>query len=156
MTLYIVLGVLILLAIFLRYKHISKMSLYMYDNINQGIFSNVAIEGYDPVAYHKEGGPVKGDPANSFRWKDARWLFASQQNADLFAKDPERYAPQFGGYCSFATSTGFSAKIDPNAWMIENQKLYLFNDLNFKNKFLSDKEGNMKKAMSVWGEAKVK
>jgi YHS domain-containing protein len=132
------------------------MSLYMYDNINQGVFSDVAIEGYDPVAYHKTGGPVPGNASNAFRWKDATWLFSSTENIDAFKQNPDQYAPQFGGYCSFATSTGFSAKIDPNAWMIENGTLYLFNDLNFKQKFLSDKETNHRKAQSVWSKAKIK
>ena len=58
----------------------------------------VAIKGYDTVAYHTEGRAIKGMSEYSHEWNDARWYFASAQNRDLFAADPERYAPQYGGY----------------------------------------------------------
>jgi YHS domain-containing protein len=58
----------------------------------------VAIKGYDPVAYFTEGEPVRGKEELSFQWKGARWLFSSREHMDLFAKEPERYAPRYGGY----------------------------------------------------------
>ena len=58
----------------------------------------VAIRGYDPVAYHTEGRALKGKKEFSHDWNDAIWRFASAENRDLFAADPERYAPQYGGY----------------------------------------------------------
>ena len=58
----------------------------------------VAIRGYDSVAYHTEGRAVKGKKEFSYGWNDATWRFASAENRDLFAADPERYAPQYGGY----------------------------------------------------------
>ena len=58
----------------------------------------VAIKGYDPVAYFTEEKPVRGREEFSFEWKGARWLFASKEHRDLFEKDPEKYAPQYGGY----------------------------------------------------------
>lgn len=61
-------------------------------------FFGVAIKGYDTVAYHTEGRAVKGSNAFSHRWNDAKWYFASAENRDLFAADPERFAPQYGGY----------------------------------------------------------
>ena len=61
-------------------------------------FFGVAIKGYDTVAYHTEGRAVKGNSKMSHKWNDAKWYFASQANRDLFIKDPERYAPQYGGY----------------------------------------------------------
>ena len=58
----------------------------------------VAIKGYDTVAYHTEGRPVKGKSTFSFKWNEAVWHFASTENRALFAANPERYAPQYGGY----------------------------------------------------------
>jgi YHS domain-containing protein len=67
------------------------------DNVNK-TFWGVAIKGYDPVAYFAKGRPVKGLKEFSYKWNDAKWYFSSAQNRDLFASDPERYAPQYGGY----------------------------------------------------------
>ena len=61
-------------------------------------FFGVAIKGYDTVAYHTAGQAVKGKSEFSHKWNDAKWYFSSAQNKDLFAADPERYAPQYGGY----------------------------------------------------------
>jgi YHS domain-containing protein len=68
-----------------------------FDPINTTFFG-VAIKGYDTVAYHTEGRAVKGSNAFSHKWNDAKWYFASAENRDLFAADPERFAPQYGGY----------------------------------------------------------
>lgn len=65
--------------------------------INTNIFG-VAIKGYDTVAYFTEGRAVKGKSKFSYNWNDARWYFASAKNRDLFAADPDRYAPKYGGY----------------------------------------------------------
>ena len=62
----------------------------------------VAILGYDTVAYFTDGRPVKGSPDFEYVWQDARWRFASAEHRTLFASDPDRYAPQFGGFCTGA------------------------------------------------------
>jgi YHS domain-containing protein len=64
-------------------------------NVTKG---GVAIKGYDTVAYFTEGKPVKGDERYSFQWKGAKWLFSSKENQELFMSDPEKFAPQYGGY----------------------------------------------------------
>lgn len=84
-----------------------------------------AIRGTDPVAYFTEGKPVKGDSDYTFNWMDATWYFASAANRDAFAKEPERYAPQYGGYCAWAVSQNYTASTDPEAWRIVDGKLYL-------------------------------
>lgn len=71
----------------------------------------IAILGTDPVAYFTLGQPTAGDPAFSHDW----WHFATAQHRDLFAADPEQYAPQYGGFCAYAVSRGYTADIDPNA-----------------------------------------
>jgi len=68
-----------------------------FDEVNTNFFG-VAIKGYDTVAYHSEGRAVKGKSEFSHKWNDAKWYFATPENKDLFAADPERYAPQYGGY----------------------------------------------------------
>ena len=68
--------------------------------VNASSWTGSAIEGYDPVAYFEEGRPVEGDSDYAYEWMGATWYFASARNRDLFAADPEKYAPQYGGYCA--------------------------------------------------------
>ena len=67
-----------------------------FEKINQTF--GIAIHGYDTVAYHTENRAVKGKKEFSHEWNDAEWHFASAENRDLFAADPDRYAPQYGGF----------------------------------------------------------
>jgi YHS domain-containing protein len=87
--------------------------------------SNVAIKGYDPVAYFTQGKPVKGSSAFTYQWMNANWWFASALDRDEFKRSPEKYAPQYGGYCAYGVSQGHTAPIDPEAWTIIEGKLYL-------------------------------
>jgi YHS domain-containing protein len=68
-----------------------------FEKVNQMSWG-VAIKGYDTVAYHTEGRAVKGQVKYSYEWNDAKWHFSSAENRDLFAADPDRYAPKYGGY----------------------------------------------------------
>jgi YHS domain-containing protein len=115
-----------------------------------------AIRGYDPVAYFTEEKPVKGNDQFSFKWKDATWYFASQQNLDSFTKDPEKYAPQYGGYCAYGCSRGKKAPVDPYAWTIVDGKLYLNNSLQVKEKWMQDEKGNIEQADINWPAIKDK
>ena len=85
----------------------------------------MAISGADAVAYFKEGKAVEEISEYTNQWKGATWQFKSAENREAFAKSPESYAPQFGGYCAWAVSQGYTASIDPEAWSIVNRKLYL-------------------------------
>ena len=77
---------------------ISPINIAMaFDKVNETFFG-VAIKGYDTVAYHTEGRAVKGTSEYTYKWNDAKWYFSSAENKNLFAADPERYAPQYGGY----------------------------------------------------------
>jgi YHS domain-containing protein len=75
-----------------------------------------AIDGYDTVAYFTDGQPLPGDAAYSQEWQGAVWLFASAEHRDAFAANPEKYAPQFGGYCAYAISKGHAVKAKPEVW----------------------------------------
>lgn len=85
-----------------------------------------AIDGYDPVAYFTEKRPVQGMSTISHDWDEKRYLFASAKHRDLFAANPDRYEPQFGGLCAAAVSKGMKNKADPTIWRIVDGKLYVF------------------------------
>ena len=117
------------------------------------VFSNFlgqAIRGYDPVAYFKEGKPVEGKSAFKTDWKGASWRFSSQENLDLFKAAPDSYAPQYGGYCAWAVSRGYTAKIDPEAWTIHDGKLYLNYNEGIRDQWSQDIPANIQKAEANW------
>jgi hypothetical protein len=115
-----------------------------------GSFSNVAVGGHDPVAYFAEGKPVKGDKTFSLDHAGAQWRFASAQNRVRFAAAPERYAPQYGGYCAWAVSQGYTASGDPQFWKVVNDKLYLNYDADVQKKWEKDIPGFIVKANQNW------
>jgi len=110
----------------------------------------VALKGADPVAYFTDSAYVQGDAAYSHDWNGATWHFASAENRDLFAGEPEKYAPQYGGYCAWAVSQGNTAAIDPNAWEIVDSKLYLNYNQNVQERWAEDIPGNIEKAEQNW------
>lgn len=87
--------------------------------------SRGALDGYDPVAYFTDSKPMQGSAEFAHDWNGATWHFASASNRDVFRAEPEKYAPQFGGYCAYAVASGYTAKTSPKAWHIESGKLYL-------------------------------
>lgn len=93
--------------------------------VNKTFFGEVAIKGYDPVAYFTEGKPVRGVKEFTHEWRGAKWQFSTADNLQAFIKEPERFAPQYGGYCAYAVSEGYTADISPDAWRIVDHRLYL-------------------------------
>lgn len=90
-----------------------------------GLFNNIAVSGYDPVAYFTAGKPVKGSAAHKISYKGAEFHFASAENLAKFRANPAAFAPQYGGYCAWAVSQGYTASGDPMVWKIVGGKLYL-------------------------------
>lgn len=86
---------------------------------------NIAINGYDPVAYFTTSEPVEGLAEFSSGWEDATVLFASAAHKEMFDGNPEKYAPKYGGYCAFAVSRGYTASTVPEAWTVHEGRLYL-------------------------------
>jgi YHS domain len=86
---------------------------------------NVAIRGYDTVAYFTDGKAIKGTSTYEYAWDDAKWRFASAAHRDMFAADPDRYMPQFGGFCAGAMMSGIMVPANPKAWAIVDGKLYM-------------------------------
>lgn len=110
---------------------------------------NGAIKGYDPVSYFKRGEALKGSEEYSFKWESATWYFSSQENLKAFKSDPEKYVPQYGGYCSYAVAKGYTAKVDPTSWKIIEGKLYLSYNQSIKknwehhlDKYIEDADVN--------------
>lgn len=114
-----------------------------------------AIRGYDPVAYHLESQPVKGKQSIRSDYNGAVWYFSSERNKQLFDDNPQRYAPQYGGYCAYAMSKGFVVSVDPNAWHVKNEKLYLNYSLGVRKTWLKDIPGYVAKADKNW-EQKIR
>ena len=113
-------------------------------------FSDQAIRGYDTVAYFTQGEAVKGDEKYSYEYNEARWLFASQEHLDLFKQDPEKYAPQYGGYCAYAVSQNSTASIQPELFTIHEDKLYLNYSESVNEKWLANKENFIVAADKYW------
>jgi YHS domain-containing protein len=111
---------------------------------------DVAIKGYDPVSYFMAGGPVQGKASFSFKWHRLTWHFANKADLALFSKDPEKYAPQYDGYCAWAMTMGQEAKTDPQAWKIVDGKLYLNCSRASFKKWSEDIPGNIRKADKNW------
>ena len=113
---------------------------------------SVAIRGADPVAYFTEKRYVPGSADFTYEWADATWQFASAENRDVFALNPEQYAPQYGGFCAWAVAEGYTASVDPNAWEIVDGKLYLNYDARIQRRWQQDIPGNVVRANENWPE----
>lgn len=110
----------------------------------------IAVKGYDMVAYFADGKPAKGDKDITFEWNGATWRFANVENRDLFAADPEKYAPQYGGYCAYGVSQGATVSFDPEAWTIVDGKLYLNLSKRIQKKWENDIPGYIELADQKW------
>ena len=117
------------------------------------IYTNLmgqALREYDPVAYFKKGKAIEGQKKFQYKWKKANWYFDSQQNQEDFMQSPEKYAPQYGGYCAWAVSRGYTASIDPEAWHIHQGKLYLNYSKEVQKNWFWDIPGNIHKGDEKW------
>jgi YHS domain-containing protein len=109
-----------------------------------------ALKGYDPVAYFTNKQPTKGSAQYSFQWKGVTYLFASAENLQRFKADPDKYLPQYGGYCAYAMSLDRIADIDPHRWAIVGGKLYLNNGFIAQDLWSLNKSGNIESADRNW------
>ena len=116
----------------------------------------MAIKGYDPVAFFTESKSVKGSEKFSYKWKDVTWLFSAKANLDSFKTNPEKYAPQYGGYCAYGTSEGHKAPTETDTWTVVNNKLYFNYNKDVQKMWNKNQEGLIKKADTVWPDIKDK
>lgn len=151
---WLAIGIVVLMVLiggFAVTKKVSPVSWGWWGEVNAS--SGLALKGYDPVAYFEAGKPTAGDSQFSYEWSGATWQFSSAANRDLFAQSPESYAPQFGGFCSFAVGKGVTADISPDAWRIDSGNLYLFADKNVRDEWV-DKldEGSLDASVENWSK----
>lgn len=123
--------------------------------INTGYFGNIAIKGYDPVAYFTMKSAVRGSEQYSVDWLGAEWHFANDEHRQLFVASPVRYAPQYGGHCADGVAYGErTTNIDPEAWRIIGDKLYLNYDPGSAAE-LEDVPGQVEKSVANWPKVKA-
>lgn len=113
-------------------------------------FNNIAVDGHDPVAYFKKGAPTKGSKAHELEHDGAVYRFESAENLEAFKADPATFAPQFGGYCAWAVSQGYTARGNPDNWTIRDGKLYLNYNDKVQKTWLTDPEGFIELASANW------
>jgi YHS domain-containing protein len=116
-------------------------------NLNE---QGVIIEGYDPVAFFKEGKPVKGDAKFNLKYEGATYHFASKENLDLFKASPDQYKPQYGAYCAYAVSLGRTAPISIEKWSIQDGRLLFQHNQRAVDGWNKDAAGSLVKADKYW------
>lgn len=143
-------GILFLVGgIFLVTNKIAPISWGWWGNINST--DGVAIGGYDVVAYHTEGLAKKGNATKSYLWQEVDWYFVSDENKALFMASPEKFIPQYGGYCAYAISKGVTAGSNSESWIIEKDKLYFLGNDQVKTSWVNEQEdGIINKADKNW------
>lgn len=112
--------------------------------------TGAAIKGYDPVAYFTQGRPVRGVAEHSVEHAGATWLFSSAEHKTLFQQAPDTYLPAYGGYCAYGVSRGYLVKIEPEAWTIRSERLFLNYDLSVKARWERDPAGFIASANKKW------
>ena len=122
-------------------------SLLIAASLQSVVAGEIAIEGYDPVAYFEMQKPAKGSESITHEWLGKQWFFASNKHKELFVADPMTYMPNYGGYCSYdPVSAGHGHEIDPTAWRIVDNELYLF---------YSEKDANHAMPTDAWDKVKA-
>ena len=116
----------------------------------QSPVGDAAIKGYDTVAYFQSGKAQKGSELFTSRWHNLTWYFLTRDNRELFETSPEKFAPQYDGYCAWAMTESRKAVTDPEVWKIVNGKLYLNCSKAAYEKWSKDIPGNIKKADTNW------
>lgn len=115
-----------------------------------------ALKGYDAVAYFVVNNAVKGDVKYAYVWNGAKWLFSSEENMNKFMADPEAYAPQFGGYCAYAVSEGYTADADPEAWKVVEGKLFLNYNRDIQKTWEKNEAERIENGKKNWQQFKTK
>jgi len=109
-----------------------------------------AINGYDPVAFFKASKAVKGADSLAYKYKDVTWLFSSQKNLAGFKEAPEKYVPQYGGYCAYGTAQGHKAPTQTDTWTVVNDKLYFNYNTKVKESWSKDQQNLIRTADQKW------
>ena len=114
----------------------------------------VAIRGYDPIAYFAEMKPVKGSAEFHAEYQGSTFHFSTAANRDMFTANPDKFAPQYGGYCAFGMAKGYKVVIDPAAFTVVEDKLYLNYSESVLSQWKLDIPGYIRKANENWPEVR--
>lgn len=117
--------------------------------------NDVAIHGYDPVSYFVDAEATQGSAEFTATYKNAIYHFSSAENRDRFRADPSAYAPQYGGYCAFGVTMEKKFDVDPEAWKIVDNKLYLNLNKDVQTRWLTDVPGFIANANDIWPDIKT-
>ena len=142
-------GVGLLLAGLSLTSCVTYSSLYFADH------EGLSIDGYDPVSYFSDGEPAVGDSRFRYDWTGTTWQFKSQENLDLFKAEPDRYAPQYGGYCAWAAARNKLAPVNPEIWTIVDGKLYLNRNEKVQKEWEANRERDIELADRYWPELRT-
>jgi len=127
-----------------------SLSTLAVDPVYTGGSARAAIKGYDTVAYFTQGEAVKGKEEFSYEYLGATWWFSSEAHRQLFITSPEKYAPQYGGYCAYAVSRNTTASIKPKVFDIHESKLYLNYNKGVQKRWLKNKTERIENADDNW------
>jgi len=144
------------IAKFLTALFLFTASAHAGELVNVAGASGIAISGHDPVAFFTDKKPVHGSPSITAQHKGATYLFATEANKAAFEKAPEKYAPQFGGFCAYGAAVGALFPVDVDTWQVKDGKLYLNLNPAILKEFNKDLKGNITKAEGNWGELEKK
>ncbi len=143
----------ILIGTIITVKKISPLSYFWWGKVN--VENNTAAHGQDVVAYFL-GKSLKGNNKFSVTYDDILYLFSTAENANKFSLSPNKFVPQFGGYCAFATSKGFTADVSINAWTVVENKLYFFADTDMQKEWLNGiAHGSLKLSHVNWNKVQL-
>ena len=118
--------------------------------VNADPHGRIALQGYDPVAFHTLGKAVKGKPDMVEEYRGYKYLFSSEENKASFQEEAERYLPAYGGYCAFGVSRGVLFPVEIETWEIIDGRLVLQYSMNVKQRFEEEREENIRKANESW------
>jgi YHS domain-containing protein len=115
------------------------------------LYAGLGAKGYDVVSYFTDGRPAPGSDCYTYEYGGVKWQFANREHREVFASDPQKYAPQYGGFCSWGVSVGKLFDVDPvNGWKIVDDKLYLNFNAEINDTFSKDPKGFIAKANRNW------
>lgn len=143
-----------ILMLFVVFQSVTTFAQKPHDVIHSNTKNGIAIQGYDAVAYFTSNKPIKGNKLITANYQDAVYYFSSNENKETFLKNPIQYIPQFGGFCAYGISEGYEAPVQPEAFTIVDNKLYLNYNMNVKQTWVKEKEERIVKANQNWEKVK--
>ena len=118
--------------------------------VNADPHGRITLQGHDPVAFHVDRKPIKGEPTLAAEYLGYTYLFNSDANKATFEQQPEKYLPAYGGYCAYGVSLGVLAPVDIGTWEIIDGRLHLQFSVATKGKFDENRDGCILKANENW------